>query len=124
MKENHVRPRNDHFIPMIRVQEVKSTMQEVKSSTKGKVLTFRDLASRLSEKKPNLKKNSIKSMDFSNKKKFFDAKNEEIKKISPKKHTRSQFSFLKKKNIGYFEYKEQSTLLNSIQINLKAMTGD
>ena len=82
MKENHVRPRNDHFIPMIRVQEVKSTMQEVKSSTRcnGKVLTFRDLTSKLSEKKPKLKKKSIKSMDFSNKKKFFDAKNEEIKK--------------------------------------------
>ena len=111
---------------MIRVQEVKSTMQEVKSSTRcnGKVLTFRDLTSKLSEKKPKLKKKSIKSMDFSNKKKFFDAKNEEIKKISPKKHTRSQFSFIRKKNIGYFEYKEQSTLLNSIQINLKAMTGD
>ena len=34
-------------------------------------------------------------MDFTN-------KNEEIKKKSLKKHTKSQFSFLRKKNIGYF----------------------
>ena len=63
-------------------------------------------------------------MDYSNKKKIFDAKNEEIKKKSPKKHTKSQFSFLRKKNISYFEYKEQSTMLDSIQINLTAVTGD
>ena len=63
-------------------------------------------------------------MDFSDQKNFFDPKNEEIKKISPKKHTKSQFSFLRKKNIGYFEYKEQSTMLDSIQINLTAVTGD
>ena len=73
MKENHVRPRKDPFIQMIRVQEVKSTMQEVKSSTRcyGKVLIFRDLTSRLSEKKPNLKKNSINQWIFQTKKDFF-----------------------------------------------------
>ena len=54
-------------------------------------------------------------MDFSNKKRFFYAKNEKIKKKSTKKHTKSQFSFLRKKNIGYLSTKNKALCLTQFR---------
>ena len=62
-------------------------------------------------------------MDFSNKKRFFYAKNEKIKKKSTKKHTKSQFSFLRKKNIGYLSTKNKALCLTQFRSTWRQWLG-